>query len=336
VTLVVLGACSASKAASSPPKPTTTIAPVTTTTLAPVIAPLTGVVDPTRDAASRAALAVKIENAPQARPQAGLDLADVVYEEVVEGGITRFIAVFQSGFPAGASDTVGPVRSVRPMDPTVVTPLHPLFAYAGGTKPFVSLLHKAPVQDVGFDAETDAYWRQSGREAPHNLFAHPSALWKAAKSAFRVPPAPLFTFVPTGATFAGTPATSVTIGFSPVSSAAYTWDATSSVWKRAQNGTPHLTASGTQIATANVVVLFVREQLLRNTDAAGNRVPEAVTTGSGDGWVLSQGQAVKIRWSRASASGPATFTDQNGVPVSLTPGKTWVHFVPTGSAVTVH
>jgi len=299
----------------------------------PVIAPLTGLVDPSRAAASRAALVVKVENAPEARPQSGLDLADVVYEEQVEGGITRFLAVFQSGI--AGDDVIGPVRSVRPMDPAIATPLHPLFAYAGGTKPFVARLRAAPVQDVGWDTVTDAYYKQKGRAAPHNLYTHAGDLWKAAKSSFKSPPNPLFTYLAAGAPFNGTPATAVTIPFSQMSTASYTWDAASSSWKRAQNGTPHLVASGAQIAAANIVVMAVREQVLTNTDAAGNRVPEAITTGSGDAWVLSQGRTVKGRWTRASVTGPAVLTDAAGAPIALTPGKTWVHFAPIGTAITV-
>jgi hypothetical protein len=325
--------CDKSKAAALPTVTTASTEPATTTTLAPVIAPLTGLTDSSRAAGSRAALVVKVENSPDARPQAGLDLADVVYEEVVEGGITRFLAVFQSGITG--DDAIGPVRSVRPMDPGIVTPLHPLFAYAGGTKPFIARLHSAPVQDVGWDAVTDAYYKAKGRAAPHNLFTHASDLWKAAKSSFKTPPNPLFTFLAAGAPFGGTPATAVTIPFSAGSTASYAWDPAASAWKRSQNGTAHTVMSGAQIAPANVVVLVVREQVLTNTDAAGNRVPEAITTGTGDAWVLSQGQVVKGRWSRASTTGVAQLTNAAGAPIALTPGKTWVHFAPTGTAVTV-
>ena len=96
-------------------------------------APLTGRLDPTGATRAHGALAVKIENTPEARPQAGLDEADVVYEEVVEGGITRFWAVFDSRIPS----TVGPIRSVRALDPDLVAPLHAVVAYSGGTDPNV-------------------------------------------------------------------------------------------------------------------------------------------------------------------------------------------------------
>ena len=92
--------------------------PTTTTTQGPPVAPLTGLPDPTGQSLTRPALSVKIENAPEARPQTGLQNADVVYEQIVEDGITRFMAVFNSNIP----DVIGPVRSVRAMDPDIDDP----------------------------------------------------------------------------------------------------------------------------------------------------------------------------------------------------------------------
>ena len=97
----------------------------------PVYWPLTGIESGTVPA--RPALAVKIENSVDARPQTGLNAADMVWEEVVEGGITRYVAVYHSTLPA----QIGPIRSVRPMDPAIAAPLHGLFAFSGGQRPFV-------------------------------------------------------------------------------------------------------------------------------------------------------------------------------------------------------
>ena len=96
----------------------------------PPTAPLTGLPDPSGDSLKRPAASLKVENTPDARPQGGLDQADVVYEEVVEGGITRLVAIFNSHVP----DVIGPVRSVRAMDPDIVWPLGGLFAFSGGTE----------------------------------------------------------------------------------------------------------------------------------------------------------------------------------------------------------
>ena len=138
--------------------------------------PLTGLPAPSATVADAPVLAVKIDNAAAARPQTGLDRADVIIEEVVEGGVTRFLALFQSQ----GSDPVGPVRSVRPVDPALLTPFGGGFAYSGGTKRFINNLRRAPIADVGVDLLPAAYFRGTQAKAPYNLYSSTSALRAAA------------------------------------------------------------------------------------------------------------------------------------------------------------
>jgi len=297
------------------------------------LAPLTGLVDQSGASASRPALAVKIDNAPDARPQSGLESADIVYEEVVEGGVTRFIAIFQSTAPGG-NGLAGPVRSVRPMDPDILAAYHGLVAYSGGIPAFVALLRKAPVQDVDVDIATDAYSWDKSRAAPHNEYVSPDKLWPKAKSAYSAPPRAMFEFRPAGETFGDADAHHVVIPYSPLQTSVYDWDAASGAWKRTSNGTPHVTASGVQVAPQNLVVQFVPEHTLSYVDPSGTKVVEATVTGSGDAWFFSAGRMTKGHWSKDSASSPTTFTDSAGNPVKLTPGRTWVHFAPVGTPVT--
>ncbi len=144
--------------------------------------PLTGVA--ADEVADRPALAVKIENAPQARPQTGLEQADVVWEEVVEGGITRFVAVFHSQVP----QSVGPVRSVRPMDPAIVAPLHGVLAYTGGQQPFIDAVGAAGVQSVVMDEGDDGFTTTRARRAPHNVYGSPETFWAQADDDRTSPP----------------------------------------------------------------------------------------------------------------------------------------------------
>jgi hypothetical protein len=297
------------------------------------LAPLTGLVDPSGASASRPAIAVKIDNAPEARPQSGLESADIVYEEVVEGGVTRLIAVFQSAAPGG-SGLAGPVRSVRPMDPDILAPYHGLVAYSGGIPAFVALLRKAPVQDVDVDVATDAYTWDKSRAAPHNEYVSPDKLWPKAKAAYSKPPQAMLEFRPAGEPFGDADAHHVVIPFSPLQTSVYDWDAGSGTWKRTSNGTPHVTASGAQVAPQNLVVEFVAMHALNYVDPSGTKVVESTVTGSGDAWFFSAGRMTKGHWSKDSASDPTTFTDSAGNPVKLTPGRTWVHFAPLGTGVT--
>ena len=295
----------------------------------PVVAPLTGVVDPSGAVKGRPALSVKIDNAGKARPQVGLDEADLVFEEVVEGGVTRFIAVFHST----VSKEAGPVRSVRPMDPKIVSPLGGLVAYSGGIPEYVRMLRQAPVQDVNIDVATSAYRWAKDRPKPHNLMADPAELWAMAEDDHSDPPPALFEYRAPGDAFGDADAASVSIPYSNFASAAYAWDAASGTWKRSQDGAPHTVASGKQIAAHNVIVQFVSSRKLGNVDASGHAVNESIVTGEGDAWVLSGGRITKGRWSKPDADSPTRYTDAAGNSVKLSPGRTWVHFTPVGSAV---
>jgi hypothetical protein len=321
------------------PKPVVAVTPETkvsegtvTTEAAPLapLAPLTGLPDSGGATKSRPSIAVKIDNAPEARPQAGLDVADVVYEEVVEGGVTRFIAIFHSA----ASPVAGPVRSVRPMDPDILSAYHGLVAYSGGIPAFVSMLRRAPVQDVNVDVATDAYSWDKARRAPHNEYVSPDKLWPKAKGDNTAPPQAMFEFRASGEPFGDADAPHVSIRYSPRASATYDWDAASGTWKRGENGTPHTAASGAQIAPQNVVIQFVTTRTLNYVDQSGTNVVESNIVGSGEAWILSNGRVTKGRWSKASETAPTKYTDSAGNPVKLTAGRTWVHFAPVGTAVT--
>ena len=331
VSLVATAACGGG----AEPKPVAAVTPDTkvsegtVTTEAAPLAPLTGLPDPSGATKSRPSLAVKIDNAPEARPQAGLDIADVVYEEVVEGGVTRFIAILHSAAPPVA----GPVRSVRPMDPDILSAYHGLVAYSGGIPAFVSMLRNAPVQDVNVDVATDAYSWDKSRRAPHNEYVSPDKLWPKAKADYAAPPQAMFDFRAAGEPFGDADAPHVSIRYSPRASATYDWDAASGAWKRGENGSPHTAASGAQIAPQNVVIQFVTTRTLGYKDQSGTNVVESNVVGSGDAWILSGGRVTKGRWSKASATAPTKYTDAAGNPVKLSAGRTWVHFAPVGSAV---
>ena len=272
-------------------------------------------------------LAVKIDNSDHGRPQAGLEDADVVYEEEVEGGITRFIALFHSVDP----NEVGPVRSVRPMDPQILSPLGGLFAFSGGIPAFVQAVRTSPVQPVSQDDVPRAYERKPGRRAPTNLFASSGDLWDAARTS--EPPPALFGFLGEGEVFGGQPASGVTIRFSERAIARYTYDAASEGWLRETNGTPHVSESGARISADNVIVQRVTTRDTGFTDPSHSPVIESVVVGEGEALCFSQGRMITGRWSKPAASAVTTYTDASGKPILLEPGRTWVHFVTTSGSV---
>ncbi len=308
-------------------KPAAVPAPPTTAT-----APLTGLpMDIVR--AKRPVLVVKIDNAPKARPQIGLNQADVVFEEGVEGGITRFAALFHSE----GSKPVGPVRSARTTDIRLISALrHPLFAYSGANATFQRYVHEAPLVDVGFDAHSDRYHRDSARPSPYNLFSETEKLFDLAPDG-AVPPPALFAYRSPGAPPSGPNARAVTHAkawwqASKYTEALWDWDETAKGWRRTQNAEAHVDAAGKQVTPANVVLQFVTYHDTGQVDSTGTAVPEADVIGEGDAWVLTGGMLIPCRWSKASDTDITHYTDASGAPVKLTPGKTWVELVPPNQA----
>lgn len=329
----LLAACSGGgKKASAP----TTAVPVPSTEApAPAgtgdVAPLTGLpeADPVRRA--RVALVVKIDNAPKGRPQAGINQADVVYEQKVEGGIPRLAAIFQSA----DADPVGPVRSARSTDIAIVAPLNrPLFAYAGTNAVFQQQVTAAPLIPLSPDTAGDAYRRVRDRPAPYNLYSSTPALFRRAAPGAG-PPSALFPYRPTGQPLeapGAEPARGVRVEYRDkvLTTVEYEWDG--SAFLRAQNGTPHVDAAGERVGPVNVVIQFVSYRDTGLVDASRTAVPEAELVGEGEAWVLTDGKIVRGRWSKPEPSAVTRYTDAAGAAVPLTPGRTWVELADPGAA----
>lgn len=291
-------------------------------------APLTG--EPTAGAdLDRPALGVKIDNVAAARPQSGLAQADVVYEERVEGFLSRFLAVFHSR----DADPVGPIRSGRSTDVAILAPLDdPLFAYSGANPTFTEIIRSAPLVDVGAEVAPGAYFRRPDRPAPHDLYSDTATLYAQAPDGGR--PSELFAFAD-DAPAIGAEAQGVTFDFGSAAATrvSYTWDGARDGWLRSQNGTPHVTEDGTQLAPDHVLVQFVDYVDSGVNDASGSPIPEAVLVGDGNLWALTGGRVVTGSWSRSDDEAVTELTTDAGGPLELRPGRTWVALVPEGHAV---
>lgn len=306
---------------------TSTTAPTTTTTAPPGPAlPLLGTPGAPPD---RPALVVKLDNAPLGRPQAGLNQADVVYEEMVEGGITRLFTVFHST----DAPAVGAVRSARSTDIGLAAPLNrPLFSYSGTNAAFQRSLNSAPLVDVGIDARPGAYRRERGRPAPYNLFTSTGELWAATPEGLG-PPAPLFLYRPPGQPVAGgQPAAGARVVYRRIVTTDVEWRFEGGTWVRAQNGTAHVDAAGQRVTAANVIVQITPYVDTPFVDQSGEPVPEAELLGEGEAWVLMDGRAVVGRWRKTAPEARTEYLTADGQPLLLTPGRTWVELAPPGSA----
>ena len=333
-TTIVVGACGGGggdKAKNGAPRPDAGDG-ATTTTAAPVPGPLTGVVLTDGSIASRPAITVKVDNGPQGRPQTGLEKADILIEEKVEGGITRFLAVFHSE----DADLVGPVRSVRSTDPGLVGTLGGVFAFAGGIPAFEALARQQPVTVVSERVSSEGFQYPADKRRPYKTYTATAKLRSLAKNRTQPPPR-LFEFLPAGGTFApagATPAVSAGVSFGRTSFTV-DYDAASGTWKRSTDGKPHVVQGGGQLAFTNVIIQRTSYSPTGFKDPSGSAVDQATVVGEGDAVVLSQGKQAAARWKKASATSVTTYTDSAGAPVKLLPGKTLVALPPTAAAITV-
>ncbi|MGH1492184.1 MAG: DUF4214 domain-containing protein [Acidimicrobiales bacterium] len=283
--------------------------------------PLTGI--ESRASPDHAALAVKIDNVDSARPQTALERADLVYEEKVEGHLTRLIAVFHSDVP----DVIGPIRSVRTTDIDILAQFNrPLLAASGANPGVLAVVDDADLVNVNAIAAGGAYYRSSSKRAPHNLFARTESLFAAADDSGGIP-SQLFSYRQPGhAPAESSESDGVDIDFGSAD-IGFSWSATDRGWLRTQNGSAHKVSSGQQLAPENVVVLEVPY----GVSAIDAESPEAHTVGSGPAWVFTGGRVVAGTWTRSTPDEPIALLDGNGTTIGLTRGQTFIELAPQGS-----
>jgi hypothetical protein len=298
----------------------------------PRVAPLTGLPGDHEGRLERPALVVKVDNVePDARPQAGLNDADVVYEERVEGSVTRLVAIYHSE-DAGP---IGPIRSARSSDLGIFGPLHrPFYVWSGANPSFAALIRSSNIVDAGHDAVPEFYYRESGRRAPSNLMVTSTADLLELEAEASSPPPPLFEYRDDGDEPDGLlEVTRVRVvyggqaGSAPVE---YAWNGEG--WERSQAGTPHVDAAGEVVAPANVVIQFTPYLDSDVNDQFGNPIREADLVGEGEVWVLTAGGLLEGTWRKDALEDVAVYTDASGGPLLLTPGRTWVALAETGGA----
>jgi hypothetical protein len=327
--LVVMAIVLLSGVAASASAADTTTTTSTTTTTTPVphrrVAALTGLPDPTAVTKRRSALTIKMDNTPQAHPQYGINEADVVYEEIVEGGITRLAAIFNSNLPT----KVGPVRSVRRTDREIVFPIGGIFAFSGGAQYALSSIETAPVKLIDQSNAGAAMFRDPTRPPPHNLFANAELLMKEGGKVH--PPPPLFTYVSRNARALGAPVGSFTVNFLSGFAASYQWDGKTRTWLRSIFGAPDVTATGVRVAPTNVIVMSVNY-----FGGVGVEGSYAQMVGSGPVEVFSDGRLQKGTWFRRNIHLKTAYRSASGKVIALRPGQTWVELLATGETVSVY
>lgn len=253
-----------------------------------------------------------------ARPQTGVEAADVVYVEPVEGGASRLIAVFASNVPP----IVGPVRSARETDLALLPQFgFPTLAFSGAAPELLPDIDAAPLHDASPAGVPAAYFRDSARSAPHNLYVRPDRLppgggWSPqAPLVFGPPPA------------GGVPTSHEEVHYESAS-IGFSWSQDTGRWLVSMDGAPYSTAGAGRIGAGTVVIQHVPVRDSALSDSLGNVTPFAETVGSGRATVLRDGLAFEASWSRPAPEVGTTYTTPEGHPLPFAPGQVWTVLAP--------
>ena len=319
-TLLFVGACT-----SDEPEPEAEPEAAAPQEEVPPICPLTGEDPPKGLDMARPAVALKIENSPDSRPQTGLDQADIVYEEIVEGGITRFMAIYHCHDVAEG----GPVRSARFDDPKIAKPFTRIIAFSGANQIVLNELSKQKV--IGLDernASGPLFRVPPGSTDVHSVFGNTVRLRKLGlrkKGKIGPPKNSYFEFgdLPDGAK----KAKSVTLNFNPSNEITWRWK--NNKWVRSEAGVPFNSSGGEQIGTPNLLVQEIDvSDSTTITDVAGNPSPDIDLNGKGRAFLFRDGQVIRGTW-KANKAGVPSFETSRGEPFTFEIGSTWIELLPS-------
>lgn len=269
---------------------------------------------------------IMIENSPDARPQSGLRDAGVVFEAIAEGGITRFLALFQEGQP----DHIGPVRSVRPYYVDWVHGFDAAIAHVGGSSDGLAKIKSDGVKDLDQFANPKPFKRVSNRYAPHNMYTSMAGLDELSQSKGF-----------TSSTFDSFPRkddqplaapTAKTLNFNisgQIYNPQFDYDTATNSYKRSHSGKPHKDEkSGEQLAPKVVIAAVI------NYGIAPNGVNSKYDNlGSGKAYIFQDGFVTQATWNKPSGGEQITFKDDGGRPIKLNAGQTWISVVASADRV---
>lgn len=300
---------------------------------APITAasPLTGLqVDPTL--ANRPVTGIMIENSTFARPQSGLQDAGVVYEAIAEGGITRFMALFQDSRP----QYIGPVRSLRPYYIDFAAPFQASIVHVGGSPDALSTVRNGNYRDLDQFFNSNYFSRISARDAPHNVYTsfdrldalNQSKGYSASQFNIWLRKADKKLAAPTAKTI------DIKIS-SPDFYSHYDYDATTNSYNRSEGGAPHLEltsdADGTGVQIHPKVVVAL---IMAYTIADDGQHSVYADTGSNTAYIFQDGAVIKGSWSKADSASQIQFLDAAGAPLKINAGQTWLTLVADPSKIT--
>ena len=261
---------------------------------------------------------VKIDDTNEAHPQVGIDKADLIYIEQVEGGLVRLAALFSSKLP----DYIGPVRSARISDIDLLAQFGKVaFFYSGAQSKLYPVIKEANLFDIGAMHESPKiYTRDPDRIAPYDMVLYGPEVKK------RIADLDVATTKDFGFTFGdlvkkGRKISSVKVNW-PAASYSANWNGKS--WDLLHNGKADVTSDGIQISPSTFIIQTVVITDSEYQDKLGGVTPLSITVGEGTGWVLRDGFAIKAKWNRPDASSGTTWSDLDGNEIKMAAGQVWV------------
>jgi hypothetical protein len=276
---------------------------------------------------NRPALLVKIDNVGAALPQQGVNSADIVVEEPVEGGLTRLVAIYQSHNPG----VVGPVRSARPVDAQLTRMFgSSILVFSGASNqeigPVKADSHAILIAD-DWGTAPDVFHRDPNRRGDHSLMADTDGAWNFALThgAQATPPQAGIAFTDTNQL--ANPATDVSLDFYDTKAS---WHFGGGKYRRSQNGNPDRTSDNGRLTADTVIITQVTTHTdPRFHDVLGHPTPIIDFVTGGQAWVLRDGKVTPGRWQRDNMDAPLVLTDANGNVIGAKPGRTWIELLPS-------
>lgn len=287
--------------------------------------PLTGL-STSKEKSEQRPIGIMIENHTTARPQSGINEAEMIFEAVAEGGITRFLAVYQCG---KEPKEIGPVRSARIYYVNWDKGLDALYAHVGGSPDGLEQVKNLDIADLDQSYLSNFYWRSSSRTAPHNVYTTLAKLRDAAKSKnFKTTGSIDEWKYSSSSKSAEVESAELNVNFSSYNyNVSWKFDKIKNYWLRSQGGSAHKDSAGVQVSAKNLAIMFT------DISTRSDGRMDIETIGSGEAKVYINGKEIDAIWKKAAEDKMLKFYDSTNKEIDFAPGNTWISAISTKSQI---
>ena len=273
-------------------------------------------------------LSIMVENSEGARPQSGLDKANIVYEALAEGGITRFLAIYYDQ----DAEEVGPIRSARPYFVSKSLEHQAIYVHVGGSEEAYNFIKEEKIDDINEFVDFQPFWRSKERKPPHNLYTSTIKLRKEANKLGYIEMIKKQEYqfeIDINERLTGRERDSIAIPYNSIYTVSYKYQPESMKYLRFMNGEPHIDSkTKEQLAVDNIIIQFVETKII---DEEGRLAVDFV--GKGKGLLFFKGGSTEITWEKPDPRSRTLFLDMEGNRIALIPGNVWIQIVPSDLTV---